>query len=235
MPQPFRFKQFSVHDDCCGQKVGTDSILLGSWAFANHVTNVLDIGTGCGLLTLMLAQRFSNASITAIEIDQSAYQQVRQNFFTSPWAHRLTAIHADARKFTPATSFDLIVCNPPYFESSLKPADDCRATARHNQQLTFQELSEISAALLNQQGRFCVVLPFDRAAEFMDIAKCFDLHLIRRCDVRPIPAAKFKRSLLEFGCQIPTSVEVDELVLEESRHQYSDGYIALAKDFLLKM
>jgi len=235
MPQPFRFKQFSVADNRCGQKVGTDSILLGCWANAFNLSEVLDVGTGSGLLALMLAQRFSNAAITAIEIDQSACEQARQNFEASPWANRLSAQHVDARTYTSANSFDLIVCNPPFFKASIKPSSDSRATARHNEQLSFDELMKLAATLLNQQGRFCVVLPFDRASEFVNVAAGHRLHLVRRCDVRPTPSSEPKRSLLAFGRQNPKTSDVGELVLEETRHQYTPDYVELAKDFLLKM
>lgn len=232
---PFRFKQFSVDDDLCGQQVGTDSILLGSWATAPNVSGILDIGTGCGLLALMLAQRFSNAAITAIEIDQTACEQARQNFQASPWANRLTAQHTDARAFTSAKSFDLIVCNPPYFEASIKPSDESRTIARHNDQLTFAELTKTAATLLRQRGQFSVILPFDRASEFTDIAAKHQLHIVRRCDVRPTPSSEPKRSLLAYALQKPEADDFAELLLEETRHQYAAGYVGLAKEFLLKM
>lgn len=235
LPMPFRFKQFSVNDHLCGQKVGTDSILLGSWAIAPNVSGVLDIGTGCGLLALMLAQRFSNAAITAIEIDTPAFEQAKQNFEASPWANRLTAAHVDAHTFTSAKSFDLIVCNPPYFEASIRPSDDSRATARHNDQLTFAELTKTAATLLRQQGQFSVILPFDRASEFTDVAAEHQLHIVRRCDVRPTPSSDPKRSLLAYALQKPEAEDFAELVLEETRHQYAAGYVELAKEFLLKM
>lgn len=235
MSRTFRFKQFSVADDRCGQKVGTDSILLGSWATADNVTSSLDIGTGCGLLALMLAQRFPNSAITAIEIDPSACEQAQQNFQASSWSNRLTAVNSDVRDVTSTNPFDLIVCNPPYFETSLKPDDHSRATARHDDQLTFAELAEVAASRLNQSGRFSVVLPFGRASEFIHTAVGCGLHLIRRCDVRPTPKTERKRSLLEFGLRKVGSVVPSELVLEQTRHQYTAGYVELAKDFLLKM
>lgn len=235
MSQPFRFKQFSVADDRCGQKVGTDSILLGSWANAADVHRVLDIGTGCGLLALMLAQRFSSAAITAIEIDTSAFEQAQQNFHASPWANRLTANHTDASKFTSTKLFDLIVCNPPYFKAACGSNHDSRTIARHEDQLTFIDLTKVAATLLSQQGRFCTVLPFDRALEFTDITAQHQLHLVRRCDVQPTPTSNPKRSLLAFGLQKTEALDCTDLVLEEARHQYAAGYMKLAKDFLLKM
>lgn len=235
MSRPFRFKHFSVNDDRCGQKVGTDSIVLGSWASANSIATILDIGTGCGLLALMLAQRFPHAQVTAVEIDKPAWEQAEQNFRQSPWAEQLDAVNVDVRKFEPSDSFDLIVCNPPYFELSLKPNNDSRATARHDGQLTFSDLTEVVVQLLNQRGQFSAVLPFDRASEFIDVATDRSLNLTRRCDVLPTPASEPKRSLLSFGRQRSETVEFSELLLEESRHQYASGYVELAKDFLLKM
>lgn len=235
MSQPFRFKQFSVNDDRCGHKVGTDSIVLGCWATANSAAQILDIGTGCGLLALMLAQRFPNAQVTAVEIDKQACGQAEQNLRQSPFADRLDTVNVDVRRFRPSASFDLIVCNPPYFASSLQPDDDARAAARHDNQLTFSELTEVVVRLLNQRGQFCAVLPFRRASEFMDTATDRGLSLTRRCNVSPTPESEPKRSLLSFGRQEPETVEFSELLVEESRHQYAAGYVELAKEFLLKM
>lgn len=235
MSQPFRFKQFSVNDDRCGQKVGTDSIVLGCWATANTPTRILDIGTGCGLLALMLAQRFPNATITGVEFDSLACEQAEANFRQCPWAHRLTSANIDAKNFTSVNSFDLIVCNPPYFEASLKSDNTARSAARHDDQLTLADLVIAAATHLDRQGKFCVVLPIDRADELIEIAATAQLFLTERCDVRPMPKVALKRSLLAFGWQKSVTPVSNELVLEEARHQYSAGYVELARDFLLKM
>ncbi|MCL4108832.1 UNVERIFIED_CONTAM: hypothetical protein GTU68_050456 [Idotea baltica] len=235
MPQPFRFKQFSVNDDRCAQKVGTDSIVLGSWALANSVATILDIGTGCGLLALMLAQRFPKAQITAVEIDRPAYEQAADNFHHSPWAGRLSAVQTDIKDFRPDGVFDLIVCNPPYFQGGIASMTEVRKIARQDKQLTLVSLSESAARLLSPVGSFNVILPIDRTSELITAAKNNDLHPVRHCDVRPTSDTAAKRSLLEFQFQAAASVAYDKITLEQSRHEYHSDYVSLAREFLLRM
>src|SRR5664279_1596216 len=137
--KPFRFKHFSVDDSKCAMKVGTDGVLMGAWADVSAAEKILDIGTGCGLIALMAAQR-SNANITAIDIDEDATLQSKENFLSSPWHERIEAIHATVQQFQPDFLFDLIICNSPFFKNALKTPYHERNLARHNDTLPFDSL-----------------------------------------------------------------------------------------------
>ncbi len=236
MPNPyFSFKQFTVHHDRCAMKVGTDGVLLGAWADVSQARRVLDIGTGTGLIALMLAQRSAEARITAIDIDADAVGQARENVTASPWADRITVEQQDLCRYHADERFDLIVSNPPYFNDSLKCPDAQRATARHTDGLDFHTLITQTIALLTENGRFAVIIPTDGMPLFMEIALREGLHLHRRTLVRTKPDAAPKRVLLSFGRSSEVETVEDELVVELARHEYSEEYIALTRDFYLKM
>lgn len=235
MSEPFRFKQFSVNDNRCGQKVGTDSIVLGCWATADPVQSILDIGTGCGLLALMQAQRFPDAQVTAVEIDPTACEQAAENFHCSPWTDRLSVVRSNIKDFQQKAVFDLVVCNPPYFQGGIASVTETRKIARQDQQLRLADLGQAAARLLNPNGSFNVILPVDRTSEMTTAANDNGLYLVRRCDVRPTPDITAKRSLLEFQFAAAASVSHDEITLEQTRHQYHSDYVTLAQEFLLKM
>lgn len=229
----FRFKQFFVSHDRCAMKVGTDGVLLGAWSRVQQVDSVLDIGTGSGLVALMLAQR-SSAHITALEIDENAAAQAAENVLNSPWSNRISVCACDFLSYHSTARFDLIVSNPPYFEHSLPSPDLHRTNARHTQCLNYESLLQHSARLLSPEGRICLILPFDKFALVEALAIRNQLFLTRTCIVRPTPDREPKRLLVEFSTvEIP--LQVEELVIELTRHRYSDEYIALTKDFYLKM
>lgn len=228
----FNFKQFSVRQDLAAMKVGTDGVLLGAWASVGVAQSALDIGTGTGLVALMLAQR-SNAHIHAIELDEAAYHQAVLNFKASPWSEYLNAVLADFKTYDPALKYDLIVSNPPYFNQSLKNPCDKKSLARHTDSLNYAELIKGAAKLLEDTGRFCVVLPAAEKLNFKEIAAQYDLKLNKTLNVKPTPGKPSKRVLMEFSF-LGTAEEVDELIIEEfGRHQYSDAYKQLTKDFYL--
>lgn len=237
MTRPFRFKQFEVHHDRCAMKVGTDGILLGAWACTGKPKSILDIGAGCGLIAMMLAQRFESAKITAVEICPDAAQQARHNFRECPWPHRLQLIEGDARSLPFSGPFDLVVANPPYFSDSLLPAQVSRAAARHTGSLTFADVVSATARSRGQQGQLAVIIPTQRVEEFCQEAEHAGLQLTRRCEVQPSPHKPPVRSLLEFqqvtnaACRLPVT---EMLLLESSRHNYSDKYRQLTEDFYLK-
>lgn len=240
MTRAFRFKQFAVQHDRCAMKIGTDAILLGAWAEADQPKRILDIGTGSGVIALMLAQRFPTATVTAVEIDEDASRQAAANFCDSPFGDRLTVIRAPVQNLPidgqSPRPFDLVVCNPPWFADSLKSPDSRRTLARHSDSLSLAELAAAAERLLGVGGRLGLVLPVEAADAFSELANGSGLCLVRRCLVRPTPQSSPKRHLLEFSNQKSAAeVSVQELVVETSRHVYSDGYITLAKDFLLKM
>lgn len=229
----FNFKHFSVRQDLAAMKVGTDGVLLGAWASVAGVRSVLDIGTGTGLIALMLAQRTADAQIHAIELDEAAHRQAVHNFKVSPWRERLKAVHADFKTYISTLKYDLIVSNPPYFSHSLKNPCDKKSLARHTRTLNYAELIKGTKGILKDTGRLCVVLPASEKDNFYQIAALFDLKLNRTLLVKPTPNKPPKRVLLEFSFHSIVEVE-DEIIIEEfGRHQYSEAYKQLTKDFYL--
>lgn len=234
MPNPyFQFKQFTVWHDKCAMKVGTDGVLLGAWADLSNAGNILDVGTGTGLLSLMIAQR-CNADITAIEIDEQAIIQANENVRRSPWEKQITILHADYRKFTSSRKFDLIVSNPPYFADSLLSLDEQRSLARHANELTYADLIKKTVTLLQPTGTFSLIVPIDVCEKIIAIAYDHSLFLIKQTNVYTKPEASPKRGLLTFSF-IRTNCVTDSLVIELSRHLYSEEYIELTKQYYLKM
>jgi len=229
----FKFKKFTVWQNKCAMKVGTDGVLLGAWANANYPESILDIGTGTGLVALMLAQRF-DAFVTAIEIDEDAYYQATENVRLSPWSNRIQVVHGDFTTYHPAISYDLIVCNPPYFVDSLKSPDDSRTTARHNQSLTYNDLFEGVSLLLKENGTFCLIIPTDVAEQVTITASNFNLYTAKRLNIKTAPGKFPKRCMLAFGFDKVDCI-TNELLIEIERHKYSNEFIALAKDFYLKI
>ena len=234
MPNPyFSFKQFTIHHDRCAMKVGTDGVLLGAWTRLGHSRSVLDIGTGTGLIALMLAQRNQTCFVTAIDIDAEAVEQARENIQASPWKERVVALLQDVRTFRTSECFDTIVTNPPYFVNSMKCPDGQRNTARHADTLDMETLLAQVASLLAPDGCFSIVLPSEHMDVLLPTAERFGLYPSRRTDVITRPGIPPKRVLLEFvRTQMPTLT--DELVVELERHRYSEEYMALTKDFYLK-
>ena len=229
----FNFKQFTVHQDLAAMKVGTDGVLLGAWASVKNVQSALDVGTGTGLIALMLAQKTTDAIIDAVEIDEQACQQSIINFKASNWNDRLHVAHSDFQNFSPNKKYDLIVSNPPFFNNSLK--NDChkKTKARHTDSLSFSELIKETASLLNNNGRFCVILPADEKENFQEIALTCHLYLNKILYVKPTPTKPPKRVLMEFSFS-ETKISEDEMILEEfGRHLYSEKFKKLTGDFYL--
>lgn len=229
----FSFKKFTVHHDLCAMKVGTDGVLLGAWADVSASKNILDIGTGSGLIALMLAQR-CEASITGIDIDKDAVIQSRINFDASPWGERMQAIHTDLCDFQSPCLFDTIVSNPPFFMDSLKCPDSQRSKARHNDTLPLSLLMGKASESLLPDGRFSIIFPSDLDETVIQEAKEHGLYPTRHTRVITRPGLPPKRSLFEFRKQA-SAYTPQELTIELERHVYSEGYIALTKDFYLKM
>lgn len=229
----FTFKRFTVHHDLCAMKVGTDGVLLGAWADVSSAESILDVGTGSGLIALMAAQR-SNAYITGIDIDESAVAQAQINFGSSPWNGRLEAVHTDLRSYSPDCRFDVIVSNPPFFVDSLKCTDRQRNTARHNDTMPLSLLLEKASLFLQPHGRLSLILPFEQHEFLTKTAVSFGLYPTRHTFVITRPGLAPKRSLMEFRKQ-PEAYIPQELIVELERHVYSEKYIALTKDFYLKM
>ena len=231
----FRFKQFSVNQELAAMKVGTDGVLLGAWATHFAPRRILDIGTGTGLIALMLAQRFTNAHIDAIEIDENAAKQAIFNVENSPWNDRISVIYADYLEFSKSkkTEYDLIVTNPPFFSNSLKNNTQQRTLARHDESLPLTKMLAQVAKNLAPNGLFSIVLPFDKREFLLQIAENQFLFPIRLVEIYPSPQKSPHRILAEFST-MKQPIQHFSLTIEiNGRHQYSDEYRELTRDFYL--
>lgn len=236
----FQFKKFIIRHDLCAMKVGTDGVLLGAWASLPGCGRVLDVGTGTGLIALMLAQRGDDKDqpvcIDAIDIDPDAARQASLNAEASPFGSCIRVYGRSLAEFILQTdkSYELIVSNPPYFNRSLKCPDEKRNTARHTDSLSLPDLIDGCCRLLSPTGRLALILPADQEDALDRETGRTGLHMIRKTRVIPTPGGVAKRILAEFSfCARP--LETDSLVIETSRHQYTPEYIALTKEFYLKM
>lgn len=231
----FQFKQFTVFHDKCAMKVGTDGVLLGAWANVENAATILDIGTGSGLIALMLAQR-SNAKIHAIDIDDSAVLQASENINNSKWKDRITVEQVDFYDFAKNTKlkFDSIISNPPFFQNSLKNPQKLRSIARHDISLNYSLLIEKSACLLKDNGFFSIIIPVNELENIEELAITYKLIISRKTFVKPTPEKKSIRILLEFCFNRQINIVEDEIVIESGlRHKYTEKYISLTKDFYL--
>jgi len=234
----FQFKQFSIQQDRCAMKIGTDGVLLGAWTpIENNPFSILDIGTGTGIIALMLAQRSHAEQIDALEIDEEAYEQSVDNFESSPWGDRLFCFHAGLDEFVeePEDEYDLIVSNPPFYSEDYKTECKQRDTARFQDVMPFEDLIEAAALLLSESGIFAAIIPFKEEEKFLALAKECELFPLKITRVKGTPTTEIKRSLLAFSRQENPELILDELIIETARHQYTTEYIELTKDFYLKM
>jgi tRNA1Val (adenine37-N6)-methyltransferase len=244
MTKPFQFKEFTIHQDRCAMKIGTDAVLLGAWASLKHNPfSVLDIGAGTGILSLMIAQRSHAEHIEALEIDADAYEQCVENFENSLWADRLFCYHASLLEFIEdlceenteiKDTYDSIICNPPFYSEDYKTEDEARDTARFNDAMPFEHLICAVSKVLSKNGVFSVIIPYKEENNFIDLAQKSGLFPNRKSRVKGNPNSEIKRSLLEFSFQ-QTAIGSSELVIETTRHNYTGDYIDLTKDFYLKM
>ncbi|MXN92064.1 methyltransferase [Flavobacterium sp. Sd200] len=234
----FQFKQFTIQQDKTAMKVGTDGVLLGAWAPIKHNPySILDIGAGTGLIALMLAQRSHAEQIDAMEIDDDAYEQAVENFENSPWGDRLFCYHAGLDEFMeePEDEYDLIVSNPPFYTEDYTSGDPQRDAARFAHSLPFEDLAEATGILLSENGIFATILPYKEEAHFIALMREEGLYPFKITHVKGTPTTDVKRSLMAFDRNETNVAEVDELIIETSRHQYTPDYIELTKDFYLKM
>lgn len=232
----FSFKQFTVYHHLCAMKVGIDGVLLGAWTNAENAKSILDIGTGTGLIALMLAQK-TDATIDAIDIDKDAVLQANQNIEQSPWKEKIKVFKTPLQLFANNTlsKYDLIVSNPPYFVNSTKTPIENRTLARHTDSLTHEELLDNALLLLKPTGRICVILPVFEGLKCVEYAKNIGLNCCKQVTVYPKPDAIAKRLLLEFNV-FSTECVFSEITIESAvRHQYSPEFTVLAKDFYLKL
>ena len=235
MTDGFRFRQFSVRHDRCAMKVGTDGVLLGAWAPGGR--SILDIGTGTGLIALMMAQRFPEAHVTGIDIDGDAALQARENAAVSPFGPRIEVAHSSLAGFvaaaSPPLSFDSIVCNPPFFLHSLKNPDARRSVARHADSLPFADLFRGVAALLAPSGVFSAIVPAEVFEAFTAEASIAGLFVSRLTRVRTTPRKPPKRSLVAFSRLRPDTLAEEECVMSRADGSRSEWYRGLTTEFYL--
>ncbi|MDT0646992.1 methyltransferase [Zunongwangia sp. F260] len=243
----FKFKEFSVEQDKSAMKIGTDGVLLGAWTPLEHnLESILDIGTGTGLIALMMAQRSSAFAIDAIEIEENAYEQAVENFENSDWGDRLFCYHADLNEFAEEMQdeekYDLIISNPPFYAAPLSPEvaeneqkiPKARKMARFSDSLPFDHLVRGASLLLSEKGIFSVIIPYSEEENFIDLASKVHLFPKKITRVKGTETSALKRSLLAFSFQ-KTAVQTDELIIEISRHNYTEAYKKLVAPFYLKL
>jgi tRNA1Val (adenine37-N6)-methyltransferase len=223
----FKFKQFEIQQSSGVFRVGTDGVLLGALANIDSAENVLEVGTGTGLISLMLAQRNPKANFLGIDINAEADNLTRLNFENSPFNSRLQNILADFKSFETDRTFDVIVSNPPYFEENSSGKD---IIARQTIELNFQQLISKSSKLLSENGVFSVIIPFEVGEGFVEIAKDNQLYLKRKINIYGIENSKIKRLVLEFS-PIEKDLDESDFVIEKSPRKYSDQYLELTKEF----
>ena len=234
----FKFKQFTLNQDRCAMKIGTDAVLLGAWCpIDNTPKSILDIGAGTGVLALMLAQRTNADQIDALEIDEEAYEQCVENFEASAWADKLFCYHAGLDEFVdePEDEYDLIISNPPFYSEDFKTENEQRDLARFQDAMPFEDLIEAADLLLSENGTFAVVIPYKEEERFIDLCAEYELYPVKATRVKGSHKTPIVRSLLAFKRFELSVLTADELVVEINRHEYTDDYINLTQDFYLKM
>ncbi len=234
----FKFKQFEVSHSNSAMKVGTDAVLLGSWAPIDHrPKSILDIGTGTGILALMLSQRTDASQIDALDIDEDAFEEATNNFENSIWSDRLYCYHAGLDEFMdePEDEYELIVCNPPFYAEDFQSTDEQRNLARFQSSMPFEDLVEAVDLLLSENGVFAVIIPFKEEEKFIEICADFELFPTEITRVRGSHTTPIVRSLLAFRRFELQTETITEITIEINRHEYTDEYIELTKEFYIKM
>jgi tRNA1Val (adenine37-N6)-methyltransferase len=231
----FEFKKFKIKHDRCAMRVGTDAVLLGAWVIPNGSKTILDIGTGSGVIAMMLAQK-STAKILAVDIDKESTEQAVENVQNSVFAGQVEIVHTSFQNFAETTNskFDLIVTNPPYFIDSLKNSNDTKATARHNDSLSYSDLLAGVKRLLSEKGKFCLILPTKEAAIFRELAQAKGLYLSKLLRIRTrMEKDTEKRHLMQFEFK-ETEFSESTLVIEADSHRnYTAQYKEFTKDYYI--
>lgn len=231
----FEFKKFKIKQDKCAMRVSTDAVLLGAWVIPNGSTSILDIGTGTGVIALMLAQK-SNASILAIDIDKESTEQAKLNVAESIYSDKVNVVHASFQELvkTSHQKFNLIVTNPPYFIDSLKNTSETRSTARHTDSLSFEDLINGVKKLLDDKGKFCLILPKNEAALFREMAQLKGLYLSKLLRIRTrFEKESEKRHLMQFEFKESEFSESTLVIEKDSHRNYTQEYKDLTKDYYI--
>jgi tRNA1Val (adenine37-N6)-methyltransferase len=233
----FQFKQFTVQQDQCAMKVCTDACVLGAWVHVENADRILDIGTGTGLLSLMVAQRNTYAAIDAVEIEAEAFYQAGENVANSPFKERITLFHSAIQDFESEHLYDLIICNPPFFQSDLRSPEEKINLAHHAETLDFHELLDSVQRLLKPEGRFAVMLPVEEGSRFKELASSQNWHLNHELTLFHQPDKKAFRLLMEFqGAEATIHAETtsDLNIYEADGVTHDAKFRELLKDFYLK-
>ena len=229
----FRFKRFAVVNDRSAMKVGTDGVLLGAWCPVDGARHVLDVGTGCGVIALMVAQRNPEAIIDGIDIDHGAVEEAAHNFASSPWSDRVKALEMDFNDMGHAGCYDLIVSNPPYFTDSLLPNDTQRTLARHTRTLTYRQLIEGAAQLLTLDGTLALITPTDAEEQIVEAATFASLPVRHVTRVIPVEGGEAKRTMWELSRRARPYLE-DTITIAHANGDFTQEYITLTRNFYLK-
>jgi tRNA1Val (adenine37-N6)-methyltransferase len=229
----FSFKQFTIHQEKAAFKVGTDGVLLGAIADLTGVKRILDIGTGTGLVAIMLAQR-STAEIVAIEPDYESFLQCLENVNLCQWKERIKVENADLQNYRTSESFDIIVANPPFFSNSLKNPDLKKSSARHNDSLTNEELLKGVSTLMAEGGRLQVIMPYAEGNVFITEANEYGFFCNSILKIKPLPSSEIRRLILTFSKKRLNITEKFLTIEQGRRHEFTEEYINLTKDFYLK-
>ncbi len=235
--EPFQFKKFAIEQNDCAMKVGTDGVLLGAWCDVSQATKALDIGTGSGVIAVMLGQR-CEAEIHGVEIDEAAYLQAKNNMENAEWGDRLSAKKAAIQDYAKLSrdEYDLIVSNPPFFSGGTFSDNQDRNNVRHTVKLGHGDLLIATRKLLAKDGKFCVILPLIEGLRFEEVAKSYALYCTKITEVKSRPDGSVERLLMQFEKTATDSIEKDDLAIYKAKGKaYSAEYIALTKDFYLKM
>ena len=231
---PFHFRQFSISQDRCAMKIGTDGILLGAWADFGQAESILDIGTGTGLLALMAAQKCPTARVDAIELAPKAAVQAAENMAASPWPARLQVLSGDVKSFSFPTPYDHLICNPPFFHKSLKSTHPERSLARHDDTLSIQELLAKASQLLVKEGRLSIILPASEEERVGKVAHAYDLCVQRFFIVKSFAYKAPHRILVELRKAPTGEIERGEISLHQGRKgDYTQEYRELTQEFYL--
>lgn len=225
--KPFRFQKFDIIQHENVFRVGTDGVLLGALCKVENAQRILEVGTGTGLISLMLAQRNANAEITALDLNEDAVKLAQENFKNALFSERLNVFHQDFKTFESQKEYDFVVCNPPFFEENNSVKD---ILARQQVELTFRNLIEKASKILSSEGIFSVIIPSESAQEFENLAQDFDLHLVRKINIFGIENGVLKRNVLEFSKK-KSALETLDFTIEKSPRKYSDQYLELTKEF----
>jgi tRNA1Val (adenine37-N6)-methyltransferase len=231
----FHFKQFSIRHDNTTMKVGTDGVLLGAWVNPGDAKYILDIGTGSGVIALMLAQRTAaDVIIDAVEVERQDAEQAEENIALSPWPAKILVHQGPVQQYSPGRQYDLIVSNPPYFVNSLEPPNQRRIEARHTLLLSHEDLLLSTTRLLSQNGRFSVILPYNEGLHFIERAKFYNLCCTRQWSFRTRREKPIERWLLEFSF-LYRSTEQGEILLYNEGNDWSQEYRDMTRNFYLKL